>query len=116
MQGGIKRVSSRRESKNQFDLFGNEEEKTGGDSDRRGWIKGKLEGGVDTRNTSSLSLSLSPWMTKRSSPRDKRARSSSKALRRRALLCDYLVAGKREGIEGAYRDRGETRNRRRRRS
>lgn len=31
-------------------------------------------------------------------------------------LCDYLVAGKREGIEGAYRDRGETRNRRRRRS
>lgn len=112
MQGGIKCVSSRRESKNQFDLFGNEEEKTGGDSDRRGWIKGKLEGGVDTRNT----LSLSPWMTKRSSPRDKRARSSSKALRRRALLCDYLVAGKREGIEGAYRDRGETRNRRRRRS
>lgn len=82
MQGGIKRVSSRRESKNQFDLFGNEEEKTGGDSDRRGWIKGKLEGGVDTRNT----LSFAPWMTKRSSPRDKRARSSSKALRRRALL------------------------------
>lgn len=57
-EGGIKRVSSRRESKNQFDLFGNEEEKTGGDSDRRGWIKGKLEGGVDTRNTSSLSLSM----------------------------------------------------------
>lgn len=112
MQGGIKRVSSRRESKNQFDLFGNEEEKTGGDSDRRGWIKGKLEGGVDTRNT----LSFAPWMTKRSSPRDKRARSLSKALRWRALLCDYLVAGKREGIEGAYRDRGETRNRRRRRS
>lgn len=93
MQGGIKRVSSRRESKNQFDLFGNEEEKTGGNSDRRGWIKGKLEGGVDTRNT----LSLSPWMTKRSSPRDKRARSLSKALRRRALLCDYLVAGKERG-------------------
>lgn len=93
MQGGIKRVSSRRESKNQFDLFGNEEEKTGGDSDRRGWIKGKLEGGVDTRNT----LSFAPWMTKRSSPRDKRARSLSKALRRRALLCDYLVAGKERG-------------------
>lgn len=59
-------------------------EKTGGDSDRRGWIKGKLEGGVI----------LSPRMTKRTS----KSRQTS-AIVVKSVASDYLVAETREGTE-----------------
>lgn len=94
MQGRIKRVSRARlsprtASKKPVRPLRYGEEKTGGDSDRRGWIKGKLEGGVIP----------SPRMTKRTCKSRQTSAIVVRSVATESVASDYLVAGTREGTE-----------------